>query len=570
METEWREKKADPTTVARLTQTLGCHPIVATLLTNRGIDTPEEARTFLDPSLETLTKPFSLKDMDKAVTRIISAVENREKILIFGDFDADGVTSTAILNDFFTHVDAELTWYIPHRTKEGYGLKPEHIAMAAEQYVDLIITVDCGSDSFEAVEAARLEDMDIIVTDHHEVPVPPPPALALVNPKQTDCPSGLDHLAGVGVAFYLVIALRMAMREKGMWQELKEPNLIKSCDLVALGTIADMVPLVAENRTLSIAGIDVMRKGKRPGLKALFDVSRIDNVVLDSDDIAFRIAPRINAAGRMSHARICIDLLCSTDRNGAEQKAALLDQLNRKRQQTEQSIVADMEQRIARHPELAERSALVMSDPSWNPGVLGIAASKAAKKYACPVVLISTAHSPATGSCRSVNSINIHKALGQCKGMLQRFGGHAMAAGLTIRENNIKDFSTMFESEIRSMVNGKDIKKTLDLDCALPIATITRELVEQVDRLRPFGTGNPEPLFYCEDVTVVRSTIIGTRHRKMMLANAADGTGPTMEALHFNIDNPDDLPNHFSKIAFRIRMNRFNRGVSPQIIIEEA
>ena len=570
METEWKEKKVDPAAVERLTQDLGCHPVVATLLTNRGIDTPEKAKIFLDPSLDTLAKPFTLKDMDKAVTRIISAVENHEKILIFGDFDADGVTSTAILTDFFNHVDAELTWYIPHRTKEGYGLKAEHIAIAAEQYVDLIITVDCGSDSFEAIEAARLEDMDIIVTDHHEVPDPPPPAFALVNPKQKACTSGLDHLAGVGVAFYLVIALRIAMREKGMWQEIKEPNLLKSCDLVALGTIADMVPLVAENRTLSKAGIDVMRKGERPGLKALFDVSRIDAGVLDSDDIAFRVAPRINAAGRMSHARICVDLLCSKDRNGAEQKAALLDQLNKKRQQTEQSIVADMEQRIARHPELAQGSALVMSDPSWNPGVLGIAASKAAKKYACPVVLISTAQSPATGSCRSVNGINIHQALGQCKGVLQRFGGHAMAAGLTIKENNIQDFSALFESEIKSMINGKEVKKTLDLDCALPIDMITRELVEQVDRLRPFGTGNPEPLFYCEDVTVVRSTIIGTRHRKMMLANTANKTGPTMEALHFNIDNPNDLPNHYSKIAFRIRMNRFKREVSPQIIIEDS
>jgi len=570
METEWIEKKSDPAIVERIVKALGCYPTVATLLVNRGIETPEAAKAFLNTSLSTLTEPFALKDMERAVTRVIAAVENREKILIFGDFDADGITSTAILNDFLTHADGELSWYIPHRTREGYGLKRQHITMAAEQHIDLIITVDCGSDSFEAIELAILEDIDVIVTDHHEVPDPPPRPFALVNPKQKDCPSGLCHLAGVGVAFYLIIALRMEMRKRGMWQNIQEPNLVNSCDLVALGTIADMVPLTAENRILSIVGIDVMRQGKRPGLKALFDISRIDNTLIDSDDIAFRIAPRINAAGRMAHARICIDLLCSKEKQGAEQKSTLLDQLNKKRQQTEQSLVADIEQRIAANPELSRKSALVMSDRSWNPGVLGIAASKIAKKYAFPVVLISTANTPATGSCRSVNTINIHSALKQCKSVLERFGGHAMAAGISILKENINNFSTLFESEIASLVDGKDRKKVLDLDCILEIDAITPELVQEIDRLRPFGMGNPEPLFFCKNVTVIHSTIIGTRHRKMVLQKAQNGSDTSIEALQFNIDNPNDLPNHFKRIAFRIRINRFNNKFSPQIIIEES
>ncbi|MDY0219729.1 MAG: single-stranded-DNA-specific exonuclease RecJ [Desulfobacterium sp.] len=570
METEWSEKKPDQTVVSRLEDGLGCHRVIATLLANRDIKTPEAALAFLSPSMETLTNPFALKDMDRAVERIILAIENKEKILIFGDFDADGVTATAVLNDFLTHINGEVSWYIPHRIREGYSLKVEHIAMAVEQQIDLIITVDCGSDSFEAVDLARHEDIDIIVTDHHEVPDPKPEAFAIVNPKQKKCPSGLDHLAGVGVAFYLVIALRMEMRKRGVWENISEPNLITSCDLVALGTIADMVPLRAENRILTMAGIQVMREGRRPGLKALVEVAGINPALLDSDDIAFRIAPRINAPGRISHARICMDLLCSKEAGAVQQKAEILDQLNRRRQQTEQSIVADIEQRILRRGETSFKNAIVMWDSSWNPGVMGIAASKIAREYARPVVLISTAKTPATGSCRSVDNINIHTALGQCSALLERFGGHAMAAGLTMRHERIEDFSRLFQQTICSMVNSEPQKKIMELDCALEIDSITEELIQAVDRLRPFGIGNPDPLFYCKDVTVVNSTIIGLGHRKMQLAKRTAPSGPPITAMHFNIDDPAYPPAHFERIAFRVRMNHFNGKSSPQIIIEQS
>ncbi|MDY0375290.1 MAG: single-stranded-DNA-specific exonuclease RecJ [Desulfobacterium sp.] len=570
METQWSEKKPDPTIVSLLEKELGCQRVIATLLANRDIKTPEAALAFLSPSLTALTNPFALKDMDRAVERIILAIENKERILIFGDFDADGVTATAVLNDFLTHVNGEVSWYIPHRIREGYSLKVEHIAMAVEQQIDLIITVDCGSDSFEAVDFARREDIDIIVTDHHEVPDPSPEVLAIVNPKQKKCPSGLDHLAGVGVAFYLVIALRMEMRKRGVWENISEPNLITSCDLVALGTIADMVPLTAENRILTMAGIQVMREGRRPGLKALVDVARINPALLDSEDVAFRIAPRINAAGRISHARICIDLLCSKDTGTAQQKAEIIDQFNRRRQQTEQSIVADIEQRILRRGEASFENAIVMWDSSWNPGVMGIAASKTAKKYACPVVLISTANTPATGSCRSVDNINIHTALEQCSALLERFGGHAMAAGLTIHHEQIDEFSRLFQQTICSMVDSQPRKKILELDCALEIDSITEDLIQAVDSLRPFGMGNPDPLFYCTDVTVINSTTIGLSHRKMELAKHTDPLGPRITAMHFNVDDPAYPPTHFERIAFRVRMNHFNGSSNPQIIIEQA
>lgn len=569
MDIEWVYKTADPDMVTRISRIIGCHRAVAELLVNRGISTPEEAFSFLYPSFDNLTSPFSMKDMSSAVKRIYTAICHREKIMIFGDFDADGVTATAILHDFLTHVNADVSWYIPHRTKEGYSMKPTHIAMAVQQRIDLIITVDCGSDNHDSVDAAAKEDIDVIITDHHQISPPFPRAVAIVNPKREDCVAQLEHLAGVGVAFYLIIALRKYMREQHFWQEITEPNLMSYCDLVAVGTMADMVPLKNENRILTTAGIRVIQQGKRPGIKALADVSRVDHTQFNSDDISFRIAPRINAAGRMAHARICVGMLTTREKNSAEQTAALLDQLNLKRQQTEKSIVEEIEHQIHRQPDILNRQAIVLAHDQWNPGVLGIAASKTARKYFRPVVLISTASTPATGSCRSVDSVDIHAILCQCAPLLEKFGGHVMAAGLSILEKNIDDFSHLFSEKVSLAVLERPLVKQLIMDCALELNDITEDFIKEVDRLRPFGTDNPEPLFYCKDLKVVSSFIIAGKHRKMILEKSSlQGNTATIEAFQFNIDPQQPLPMYFKKAAFRVRINRFNRKSFPQIIIE--
>ena len=569
MDMEWTYKIADPDTVAKISRIIGCHRAVAELLVNRSITTPEAAYSFLYPSFDNLAPPFSMKDMTSAVERIYTAICHREKIMIFGDFDADGVTATAILHDFLTHVDAEVSWYIPHRTKEGYSMKPAHIAMAVAQHIDLIITVDCGSDNHDAVNAAAKEDIDVIITDHHQISPPFPRAVAIVNPKRGDCMAELDHLAGVGVAFYLVIALRKHMREQNFWHDIPEPNLMSYCDLVAIGTMADMVPLKNENRILTTAGIRIIQQGKRLGIKALADVSRVDHTQFDSDDISFRIAPRINAAGRMAHARICVDMLTTREKSSADQTATILDQLNLKRQQTEKSIVEDIENQIQRQPDILNRQAIVLAQKKWNPGVLGIAASKTARKYFRPVVLISTAATPATGSCRSVASVDIHAILSHCAPLLEKFGGHVMAAGISILEENIEDFSHMFAEKVSLAVQEHPLKKQLILDCSLEPHEITEEFIKQVDCLRPFGTDNPEPLFYCNDLKVTSSFIIANKHRKMTLEKSSpQGNNTTIEAFQFNIDAQQPLPMFFEKIAFRVRINRFNRKTFPQIIIE--
>ena len=567
MDTILKYSESDQETVKLLTHGLDCHPLLAKLLSARGISTVEEAVFFLNPSLKNLADPFTLKDLDKAVKRIFTAVKNKEKILVFGDFDADGVTSTALLSDFLEYCDADVSWYIPHRIKEGYSLAPDHIQMALDQNIDLIITVDCGVSSHEAVREANLEDIDVIITDHHEPSATLPSAVAVVDPKRKDCVSGLNFLAGVGVAFFLVMGLRKFFREKEFWEDIIEPNLIEYLDLFAIGTIGDMVPLIKENRALCIAGLKKIRQGTRLGLKSLTRICRIDSKKIDSDDISFKIVPRINAAGRISHARICVTQLTTPDIVNAEKTASLLEQLNKKRQQIEQEITIDIERRLLKNPSLLDNKLLFLWDDQWNPSVLGITASKLSRKYSCPVILLSSAGEHAIGSGRSINNINILQALTESDALLEKFGGHTMACGLTVNKDNLQTLCQNLNRHMEEVYLEKDFLKSLTIDAVLDLEDINYNLAKEIDRLRPFGMANPEPIFICENIRVASSYIIGNSHRKMVLEKANSVSRHQVEAFHFNISNPADLPDYYSKIAFRLKINKFKKA-SAQIIIE--
>ena len=558
----------DPRGVERLSKALGCSPVLAGLLHDRGIQTPEEACFFLNPTFEQLKDPFTLADMDKAVERIHTAVFNREKIMVFGDFDADGVTATSLVYDFLTHVDADVTWYVPHRTKEGYSLHPPQIDKAVLLAVDLIITVDCGITSVEAVQAARLEDIDVIITDHHEPGTLLPPALAVINPKRPDCPSGLDFLAGVGVAFFLVMALRKYFRDKGVWKELEEPSLIRYLDLFAIGTIGDMVPLIHDNRVLCQAGIQRMQLGERPGILSLARVCRIDPLQMDSDDIAFKIVPRINAAGRISHARICVSHLTAASLHEAETTASLLDDLNTRRQHIEKEIVKDIENRIQKTPSLLDHRLLILRDLKWNPSVLGIVASRLARKYVCPVVLLSGSQDLAQGSCRSINQINILQALNENAPLLERFGGHAMAAGLALKPENLDRLTQGLRTHMKTRYTEADFLKSLTIDAELEFDQITLVLAREIDRLRPFGSANPEPVFLCRNLQVISSLIMGGFHRKMMLQPKGKFLGSPLEAFHFNVTETQNLPNDYPSLVFTLKLNKFKPNAM-QIIIQD-
>jgi len=572
MDTILKYFESDQKLVELLTKGLDCHLLLAHLLCIRGICTVEEAALFLNPTFENLTDPFLLKDMDKAVERIFTAVKNKEKILIFGDFDADGVTSTALLCDFLEYCDANISWYIPHRIKEGYSLQVDHIQMAIDQDIDLIITVDCGVSSHEAVKAAFNEDIAVIITDHHEPSDTLPPAVAVIDPKRADCPSGLSFLAGVGVAFFLVVGLRKFFREKEFWEDIKEPNLSDYLDLFTLGTIGDMVPLIKENRTFCIAGLKKIRQGTRPGLKSLIDICRTDFRRIDSDDISFKIVPRINAAGRISHARICVTQLTSIDIVTAEKTASLLDQLNTKRQQIEKEIVLDIERQLHENPSLLNNTLLFLWNDQWNPSVLGIAASKLSRKYFCPVILLSTSGEHAIGSGRSINNINIYQALVANEVLLEKFGGHAMACGLTIKKDNLIELCQKLNQHIKEAYSKKSFQKSMTIDAIIDFEDVDYTLACEIDRLRPFGMANPEPVFICKNIQVDSSLIVGSIHRKMILKKASSTSQHKVEAFHFNFKDPnnqnDNPPNYYSKIAFKLKINKFKKHAA-QIIIED-
>ena len=568
MKKEWQILQPDIYLVEKFCKMLNCHPAVASILINRNIFSTEDVSNFFNTSLTQLSPPFSIKDMDAAVDRILAAIERKEKILIFGDYDVDGITATTLVLEFLHSVDADVSYYIPHRIAEGFGLKKNHISdVAIPNGIHLIITVDCGSDGQDAVKSARNAGIDVIITDHHMIPNSIPPALAVVNPKRYDCPSGFHDLAGVGVAFYLLICLRKKLRDINFWKDRPEPNLKYYCDLVALGTLADVVPLTRENRILITAGIDMIRATDRPGLNALMEVCEINKHTLDADDIVFYLAPRLNSAGRLDHASIATELLLAKDINTARTIAHSLHQLNQNRRSIENKILAEVEDHLKNNPHLLQKNPLVLTHQDWHIGILGIVASRLMKKYCRPVVLITTADGIGKGSARSIPEVNLYEGLSACADNIENFGGHPMAAGLNIKTENIDRFKNNFENIVSRMANPVDFTPKIIIDCRLDFGNISDKLIDELETLKPFGSANHEPLFMTKDVHIVSSKPVGNHHRQMVLEQ---NTGKTFNAIQFNVDTRIPLKETFDQIAFRLRWNRWNGRKSAQIIVEEA
>jgi single-stranded-DNA-specific exonuclease len=570
MKAHWHMHQPDPAAVKKLSRELSNNPVIAAVLVNRNILTLPDAQKFLNVSLNNLRSPFALKDMEAAVNRIYKAIIGHEKILIFGDYDVDGVTSVVILVNFLGYIGADVSYYIPHRIREGYSIKPAHISQYARPHqVDLIITADCGSGSHQAVEAANRFGIDVIVTDHHQISDDIPPALAVINPKRHDCSADLQNLAGVGVAFFMLICLRTRLRDMGYWKEQPEPNLKNYCDLVTLGTVADMVPLIEDNRILCKTGLELIRAGHRPGLTALMEASAISDQSPNADDIAFRLAPRLNAAGRMDHAARAVDLLIAKDPDSATKTAQALNIFNRKRQDLEKGIHADIKRFIEKNPSLLRQRSLVLCREGWHVGVLGIVASRVMHTYHCPVILISLEDGMGKGSARGVEGLNLYDALAVCQSFLESFGGHAMAAGLQIREEKIDDFQKAFEDVIQRTTSPEDLVPAVHIDYELDFTSISDDLIDELEFLMPFGAGNPEPLFLARNVKVVTSKIVGQKHRRMILSQASRHGRATVPAIHFNVDADEVKKFSYDQIVFKLRWNRWNGKKSVQIIIED-
>lgn len=569
MKKQWQMLKPDEDAVNRMSSRLDCSLPTAKILVNRNILTEKDARRFLKPSLKRLRPPFALAGMNAAVERLTSAIEERQKILIFGDYDVDGVTATAVLLEFLRHTGADVSYYIPHRITEGYSLRPQHITdYAVPNRIDLIITADCGSGSHEAVQAARSAGIDVVITDHHKISDNIPAAVSVINPNRSDCSAGFENLAGVGVAFCLLICLRKRLREMNYWQRTQEPNLKKLCDLVAIGTVADIVPLVDDNRIFTASGLAVMQSGKRRGLQALLHRSATDPLTIDSRDIAFRLAPRLNAAGRMDHAGAAVELLTTRQPQSAARIADALDRLNQQRQHVEQMMLQDIFKTLKKNF-LPDKRSIVLAHPDWHEGVLGIVASRILQEYFRPVVLVSVRDGIGKGSARSIPGFDVFKGLSACSHLLTNFGGHSLAAGLSLKADRIDTFQQQFERVVAAATTTADFSPTLNIDCELDFNDISPALLDELELLKPYGNANPEPLFIARNVIVSDAAIVGKKHRRMRLGQPHSEHRNQFGAIHFNIDPDAHLQEHFEKIAFRLHWNRWNGRKTIQLVIEE-
>ena len=551
-----------PEIVKQLSQELGCTPLFAHLLASRGQESAAEALKFLQAPLSGLDLANCLYDMDRAVARIAKALQHREKILVFGDYDVDGITSTLVLTDFLQNCGGRVRHYIPHRMDEGYGLFPHHIDGFADK-PDLIITVDCGASSHAAILRAAELGIDVVVSDHHRVEGDLAAACAHINPKRPECKSGKTYLCGVGIVFLLLIHLRQALRKLNFWEDNQsEPNLKQYCDLVALGTIADVCPLTGENRIFVKAGLNVINSSPRPGLKALIEQNCKDDAV-DTQAAAFRLIPVLNAAGRMQHAGEALKLLTAKDDTAAAKLSRELLKLNRKRQQMEQETMQDILDALADDPGLLQKKALVVSGCEWHEGILGILAARLAEKYGKPTLVLSERNGACKGSGRTPAWLDLFKCLLSCGQYLTNFGGHRLAAGLSMPAANLADFRAAFENAVAAF---EPVPESLRVDAEVRLNQLTPGFMQELAQLEPYGEGNPEPLFVARNVDVADSRLLGAKNNHLKLRLKQNGSD-TLDAIHFNYTQMYRPGTQIEKLLFRLRWNTWNGQKKLQIIV---
>lgn len=541
MKKRWKVNPANKELQEVLGRKLEILPLTAQLLINRGLVDCDKAFSFLHPELKNLHDPFLLKGMDRAAERIIFAIEKREKIAVYGDYDVDGTTSTALLYLFFKEIGVDVTCYIPQRQTEGYGMNCEAVKKLSALGINLIITVDCGSSNHDEINYANSLGIDVIVTDHHEFSKEPPAAYAVVNPKQKDCAFPFKNLAGVGVAFNLLMGIRSRLRSMG-WFKNNEPNLKKYLDIVSIGTVADIVPLVDENRIFVSYGLRELENTKRPGLKALMDSVGIKPGKLDTDNIAFQIAPRINAAGRLTQAFIALRLLITDDIREAESLADTLNKENASRQKIEGST---LEEAMAMLGDSTDKGIVLFSE-GWHPGVIGIVASRLVDRFGKPAVMISIDGDIGKGSARGIKSFNILEGLSSCSGLLERFGGHKAAAGLTIARENLEQFRLEFLEYLNDKITDEDLTPEIELDAEVSLGDITGRQIAEIESLSPFGCSNSEPLLCAAGADILQTEIVGTRHLRFKVKQ----NGSSWNGIGFNLARMHPISGEGFHIAF--------------------
>jgi single-stranded-DNA-specific exonuclease len=538
---------------------------IAQLLTLRGITTYDEAKQFFRPDLNELYDPFLMRDMEAASIRLAEAVRKNESVVVYGDYDVDGTTATAIVYSFLKEFGVKVDHYIPHRYKDGYGISEDGIAFAIENKVDLIVSVDCGITAVEEAKYARAKGIDLIICDHHTAGDIIPDAVAVLDPKRPDCPYPFDGLSGAGVGFKLVQA---TLTKLGLQQSVA----YKYLDLVAISIASDIVPLIDENRILMREGLKLINASPRVGIKALLDHIKMEIGKISTTNIVFSLGPRINAAGRMGDASTALKLLIAATPEEGEYYAAELEAINQKRRKKD-SQTMDKAVEMVGEFDMDICSCIVLHDPDWHLGVIGIVASRLVDQYCRPAVMLSTVDGKIKGSARSIRGFNIYNALKECEDLLIQFGGHEFAAGLTMEEGNFEAFRTRFNEIVKLRLCDEDFRPELIIDAAVSLSDINDRFWKILNQFEPYGPNNLKPIFVSKGLRIIGHPMkVGKDHLKLRLSqNVKDA--PVFDAIGFNLGRYyDDVVQSKAgdlQIAFTIDENTWHGKTTLQIQIKD-
>ncbi len=561
---KWLVAEPCPNKSEELALGLTISPVVAKLMVNRGIDSVDAGKCLIEPDLKTLHDPFLMLGMREAVDRIVRAIEDGEKITVFGDYDVDGVTSAAFCVHFFRELGIPFSYYLPDRMEEGYGLNEQALDKIKSGGSSLVITADCGITAVEEVKAANAMGLDVIITDHHQVGEQGlPPAVSVLNPHQPDCEYPFRFLSGVGLVFKLATAVRSALYKEG-WDKDRLPNLKKHLDLLVLGTIADVAPLVGENHVLCSHGLAQMTQTLKPGLIALKSVAGL-NGRIDARSIGFGLGPRLNAAGRMGKADAGLHLLTCTELNEARGMAHSLDKINQERQEVQKWSQEEAEYLFDRQVDLDRDRVIVLASENFHKGVIGIIAAKFVQKYYRPTVLIALENGEGKGSARSIKQFNLFKAFENCREHLARYGGHAYAAGLNIIEGKVDDFRKAINEVGTQYLKDDDLIPDINVDTEIGLDLISLDLIREIHSLEPFGQMNPLPIFVSRNVSLKNCRFMGRDGSHVRFQARMDNAECDGIAFHFrstfeclNLQNRFDL-------VYELQINNWNGKESPQM-----
>ncbi|MCD8043199.1 MAG: single-stranded-DNA-specific exonuclease RecJ [Tannerellaceae bacterium] len=544
---------------------LGLSPVICLLLVQRGLTSVEQVKKFFKPSLNDLHDPFLMKDMDKAVARLNKALGNKEKILVYGDYDVDGTTAVSLVYKYLRPYSSSLDYYIPDRYDEGYGISYKGIDYAAENGVSLIISLDCGIKAIDKIEYAKEKGIDFIICDHHMPDDRLPDAVAVLDAKRLDSTYPYEHLSGCGVGFKFMQAFAKS-------NNFPEADLEKLLDLTAVSIASDIVPITGENRILAYYGLKQLNTNPSLGLKGIIDVCGLNNKEITISDIVFKIGPRINASGRMMNGKEAVELLLSKDSAAAKEKSENINQYNDERRELDKRITDEANAIIDRFSNIEDRKAIIVYDPTWHKGVIGIVASRLTEKYFRPAVVLTKSSELITGSARSVTGFDIYKAIESCRDLLENFGGHTYAAGLSLKEENLEAFTKRFSQLAAEEIIAEQMTPQIDVDAVLELKEITPKLVNELRKMNPFGPDNHKPVFCtlgAKDFGTSKLVGKELEHIKLELIDSTSQTpihaiafGMHTHSEHIKSMKPFD-------ICYTIEENTYNGNTTVQLMMKD-